>query len=159
MGMNRVTFVTKAFSLSNTRLSESALSRMLNLLYNLNLDFLHAFPNTPTIYDPNLGPNRLGLRYREEPLGEENWEDIPTIIEQGYGDCEDLACARAAELTVSGIPSVPFFTLRRYGDVGVYHILVRRGDGQTEDPSYALGMRPSYRHATHPNSNGRIWRE
>ena len=40
---------------------------------------------------------RSGLHYEREPPGQEVWPDIPRIIEAGWGDCEDLACWRAAE--------------------------------------------------------------
>lgn len=156
MGMDNVTFQTKAFTSRNPALAALALDRMLKLLYDLDVDFLREYPSTPPLYDWR--SNGAPIVYREEPRGEEKWKDIPTIYSDGFGDCEDLACARAAELTMGGISSVPFSVLRQYGNIGVYHILVRRSDGYTEDPSYALGMRPKYRQATDPNSNGQIWR-
>jgi len=59
------------------------------------------------------------------------------------GQCEDLACWRAAELVVRhGIQARPDFTCDARGDGSrLYHIVVRLPDGRIEDPSRNLGMR------------------
>lgn len=80
----------------------------------------------PPLYDS-------GVRYRREPTSArfENWWTIPDVLRAGYGDCEDLACWRAAECGGRAFAvEVP---------TG-YHILVRRPDGRIEDPSRRLGM-------------------
>lgn len=68
--------------------------------------------------------------------GCEDWLSAQMVYEQRRGDCEDLACYRAAELIRRGerARAVPIKT--RQG----WHIVVRRGDGSTEDPSRMLGM-------------------
>lgn len=74
-------------------------------------------------------------------MGEENWQDIPTILKAGSGDCEDLACWRAAELTErDGIPARPVYRWRHRPGLTIYHIVVRLPDGSIEDPSRRLGM-------------------
>ena len=83
-----------------------------------------------------------GVVYQREPRGSENWLTIPELMVAGWGDCEDLAAARAAELRVSGEDP------HARGDVyasapQTFHAVVRRGDGSIEDPSLLLGMRPT----------------
>jgi hypothetical protein len=86
-----------------------------------------------------------GVRYKREQAktcwhpvdgGCEDWLSIAQLYEQQRGDCEDLACARAAELRLAGerARAIPMRT--RAG----WHIVVRRGDGSIEDPSAKLGM-------------------
>jgi hypothetical protein len=77
-----------------------------------------------------------------EPPGREDWQDIPETIRRGDGDCEDLACWRAAELNVKqGIRAFPTFRWRVRGTGTLYHILVQYPNGQIEDPSRMLGMK------------------
>lgn len=81
-----------------------------------------------------------GVRYRRErPEERESWRTIPVVLAEGHGDCEDLASWRAAELRVSGEDpqARPFIYRTRSGS---YHVVVRRGDGEVEDPSRLLGM-------------------
>jgi hypothetical protein len=118
--------------------SESFIRDALYLLLSRDITFLKSHPNAPMLY-------RTGLRYREEPRGEENWRDIPTCLregDRGNPDCEDLSCWRAAEVNVRyGILAVPIFSHRTLanGDV-VYHIRVQYPNGHIEDPSRVLGM-------------------
>lgn len=109
----------------------------------------------PRLYDS-------GVRYREEKPGKEDWPDIPKVISQGWGDCEDLAAYRAAELRVyDGIEAepvikwrwIPTWKLLRAGykknrlpkdGVWLVHCLVRFPDGSIEDPSKLLGMGGNY---------------
>lgn len=103
-----------------------------------------------------------GVYYQEEPPGQEDWLDIPTLYREGKGDCEDLGCALTAERRVyDGVPSRPvlrwkFITseeLRRGGyppqiipSEGIYliHILSQLPNGLIEDPSKILGMKGDY---------------
>lgn len=95
--------------------------------------------NVPPLYDS-------GIRYRVEqrmnvpelggrPL--EIWENSTQLYRLGYADCDALACTRAAELRVDGEPAIAFAV--RTGPK-LFHALVRRADGRTEDPSRILGM-------------------
>lgn len=92
-----------------------------------------------------------GVRYRrdEERAGAlpDIWSDVPTILERGFGDCEDLACWRVAELrTVGRTARIGIAAQRRptleplgWG----FHVTVEKLSGtvwKTEDPSVALGM-------------------
>ncbi len=87
-----------------------------------------------------------GIRYRVEqrmkipelggrPL--EIWENANEVYELGYADCDALASLRAAELRRDGEPAIAFAV--RTGPK-MFHALVRRADGRTEDPSRILGM-------------------
>src|ERR1700680_1259210 len=50
-----------------------------------------------------------GVIYEEEPPGQEDWLDIPTLYKLQKGDCEDLGCALTAERRVyDGIKSIPY---------------------------------------------------
>lgn len=119
--------------------SEDFIQGALFLLLQRNIEYLQTHPETPRLYDTD-------LVYREEPAGQEEWRDIPTMLEEGrrgYNDCEDLACWRAAEVNVLfGIPAVPYFTHRVLPDGKVvYHIRVKYPNGHIEDPSRIKGMR------------------
>lgn len=79
-----------------------------------------------------------GVRYVPEPRGSENWQNVADLYRTGRGDCEDLACTRAAELQLQGEDAE---AVVRPSGRGRYHALVLRGDGTVEDPSLALGMK------------------
>jgi len=134
MGMDSVVFTTDCFT---NGLSNEALNHFLLALFSIDKDYLRAFPQTPRLYD-------AGVCYKAEPLGQERWCDIPNVIKRRQGDCEDLACWRAAEIVAGGGVARPIFKLRVFGQFRVYHILVQHGDGLIEDPSYVLGMSPAF---------------
>lgn len=139
--MYRITFVSGLFGSSKDQaLSHQILQILLDALFAVNVAYLKAHPETPSIYA--VGPNKKPLiHYEQEPLGQEDWQDIPTTIRLGYGDCEDLACWRAAELFVKGVNARPFFTHKVLPNgSSLYHIKVRLPDGSEEDPSKKLGM-------------------
>lgn len=79
-----------------------------------------------------------GVAYRREPAGREDWLTADQTYKRKFGDCEDLAAWRAAELRLEGIPAraAVLRTGRRR-----FHAVVRWPDGTIEDPSIILGMR------------------
>lgn len=112
-----------------------------------NMLYLHLHKNVPALY-------AAGVRYENEPNymfeGKplEEFALIPIVLGRGWGDCDDLAPWRVAELRLRANepakiriqwqrPMLPNGKLgRKY-----FHIVVRRGDGTTiEDPSAKLGM-------------------
>lgn len=114
--------------------SERVLSILLGALTAANVLYLRAYPSAPSLY-------RAGVRYRAERFPREEWRGIAALHEEREGDCEDLACARSAELIARGGRAArPVFRWRRLGRLSVYHILVRHSDGSIEDPSLLLGM-------------------
>lgn len=73
--------------------------------------------------------------------GREHFRDIPRIMDNGGGDCDNLSSWRVAELRHAGINAAPYITCRARPDGGMtYHALVRWPDGTSEDPSLLLGM-------------------
>jgi hypothetical protein len=57
--------------------------------------------------------------------GGEHFRDIPRIIENGGGDCDNVASWRTAELRQLGIAAKPYITWRRRMDGGMtYHVVV-----------------------------------
>lgn len=114
---------------------ERKLKGLLAALVIANQEYLKLHPEAPLLY-------RSGIRYQAEPPGQEEWQDYPTLLQTGRGDCEDLASARVAELRVRfGIRAKPYVTHRQAGGILRYHIQVRLPDGRIEDPSARLGMR------------------
>ena len=114
--------------------SERVLAILLRALVDANCVYLATHRATPPLY-------RAGVRYRAERWPRERWKGIAQVLRDGEGDCEDLACFRAAELIVgAGVAAEPVFRFRRLGRLSVYHILVRYPDGSLEDPSLLLGM-------------------
>jgi hypothetical protein len=133
----RITTVLDLFHGEEDRpLSHKTLQVMLDALCAIDMLYLQAHPEVPDLF-------KSGVRYAEEPAGQEDWQDIPTTLGLGIGDCEDLACWRAAELNVRyGIKARPCFTFKVRPNGGyLYHIQVRYPDGRIEDPSRTLGMR------------------
>ena len=140
----RFTLCTDLFDGDQERdLSHVVLAHMLVGLAELDALCLTRHPEWPGVYDGQ-------VRYEEEPLGQEDWADIPTQDALGTADCEDLACRRAAELNVRyGVKAYPTFVWRRRPKGSyLYHIIVARPDlvrpgsmeVPTEDPSRHLGM-------------------
>lgn len=115
------------------------LRTLLNALYTINCDLWERHPEWPGLLDS-------GVYYKREPKGVEEWQDVAETLRRGYGDCEDLACMLAAEITVrNGIEARPDFTLREIrqqnGDLTkMFHIFVRLPGGRRIDPSKMLGM-------------------
>jgi len=123
------------------RRSREALRHMMTALININVDILRYEARhgnaLPVLY-------RSGIRYQREPPGREWWQDIYVNFKRRNGDCEDLACHRAAELRVIyNREAVPFITWRMFaGDVRMHALVMVKGpDGwRIEDPSRKLGM-------------------
>ena len=95
----------------------------------------------------------LSVRMRMAPIevqqhinlarGVEVFRDYVRMMENGGGDCDNMASLRAAELSVAGINGVPYMTNRPQpnGKGTIYHALVKHiYDGSSEDPSLILGM-------------------
>src|SRR5215471_21158222 len=90
----RITFALDLFNGPRNRaLSRRTLDVMLDCLFQIDVLYLRAHPETPLLY-------KSGVRYAEEPRGQEDWQDVPTTLRMGQGDCEDVACWRAAEIVV-----------------------------------------------------------
>jgi hypothetical protein len=96
----------------------------------LNQQLLGTF-EMPPIYD-------AAVRYRKE--SRDVWRHAMDVARSGWGDCEDLASWRVAELRNSG--EDPAAAVHVYRSARRrYHAVVARGDGSIEDPSYILGMK------------------
>ena len=91
-----------------------------------------------------------GVVYKRDPIGIEIWKDIPAILKDGSGDCEDLASWRVAELRSQGVEARPYIKWKSANGKTVYHALVwvknKQGKVAIEDPSLALGMRGKMHH-------------
>lgn len=48
-----------------------------------------------------------GVRYKEDPPGQENWKDVLAVWADGHGDCDRLVAWRCAELRAAGHKAVP----------------------------------------------------
>ena len=93
--------------------------------------------------NPQLRQNlyKTGIYYKPElrgnPLpGVERFQTANSLFQVGHGDCDDLACVRAAQLQLLGISAraVPIRS-----SVG-FHVVVLHENGNVEDPSARLGM-------------------
>lgn len=79
--------------------------------------------------------------YEREPDGQEQWLSTEALYQLGKGDCEDLACARAAERLAIGDFCSPAMLPQPTPTGGLlYHIVIVNPDGSIEDPSALLGM-------------------
>lgn len=91
--------------------------------------------NVPPLYN-------AGVVYREEPdNGLEEFACVEPILKRGWGDCDDLAPWRCAELRNAGEKAKIRIQWKRMSNGRkLFHIVVRRADGTIEDPSRILGM-------------------
>jgi hypothetical protein len=125
-----------------------ALREMLECLVKINVGWITSHPGEfRPIYS-------TGVRWQNEN-NTERWLSIPEIYRALSGpgkqpvDCEDLACARAAELRL-GMGGHPLGPVRAVADIRgrvvdkngriVMHAFVRYPDGSVEDPSKKCGM-------------------
>jgi hypothetical protein len=79
-----------------------------------------------------------GVRYRRERPMQEHWKLPDQTYRDGFGDCEDLASWRAAELQKAGEDANIVLVRAK---PKLWHVAVQREDGSLEDPSKRLGMR------------------
>lgn len=121
----------------NRHQSEKALLWLLEALVQTN----RAELRTSRINGSKIPPlYKSGVRYLGEE-GTENWKDAITVYKDGFGDCEDLAAWRVAELRNNGKKARPYIRYKVNPETGmyIYHVMVLRHDG-LEDPSRVLGM-------------------
>ncbi len=102
-----------------------------------------------------------GVRYKEDPAGREDWRDLYSVLQRGYGDCDNLVAWRTAELQAAGIKARPVIKWQHIpqqqalalgypksvapsGGLWMVHCLVQWPDGRVEDPSKLLGMGGEY---------------
>ena len=123
----------------------AALKPILDAQVLNNRLYLQLHKNVPALY-------ASGVRYENEPKwtfqGEpvEEFALIPIVLARGWGDCDDLAPWRVAELQAGGEAAKIRIQWKREilpgGKKGrkYFHIVVRRGDQKIEDPSAELGM-------------------
>lgn len=133
--LTQVTFAVNLFvGPQDIDRSRKSLLALMHALQFVNMTWLMNFSKTPPLY-------KSGVLYRQDPPGNEIWQDIPTMLKTRFGDCEDLACWRAAELNFAGIRARPYLKWRESGPkTSQFHAVVRWPDGRIEDPSAALGM-------------------
>jgi hypothetical protein len=128
-------YKVRAFDTLSDEARIVALVHLLEGLSAVNEAWLREHPEAPWLY-------QSGVRYEEEPPGQDDWQDIPETLALRWGDCEDLACWRIAELRTRGLEYArPHVKQTVFGRRMVYHVAVRRADGRLEDPSRILGMR------------------
>lgn len=130
----RATFIVEKIAIPQIAVLCEALTR-------LNELHLAAHPYTTPLYQTR-------IRYVPED-GAEEFADLPTVYQRGVGDCEDLACIRAAECRRAGWPlavALPLEVPRMQNGTRLIHIVVIRDPLRPlesfEDPSARLGMPP-----------------
>lgn len=132
--------------LSRARTLGLAIKPILEALVTVDQIYLRSH-KVPPLY-------RSGVRYQNEPVNTahlggvdrthriEEFAAIPAVIERGWGDCDDLAPWRVAELREHGERAkIRVYWKRQSNGHRLYHVVVRRADGTIEDPSAKLGMR------------------
>ncbi len=118
----------------SSRLMGLALKPILEALTTVNHIFLTTH-HVPPLY-------ASGVRYRNEPREwkNEHFDCIPVVLGRGWGDCDDLAPWRCAELRALGEKARIRIQWKRLPQGKLFHIVVRRENGSIEDPSALLGM-------------------
>lgn len=141
---HNVNFEMDGFAWEDRKRAHRRMQILLDALTGLHLQHFAEHPQTPGLY-------KSGVVYEREPPGREDWQDIPTTLRRGSGDCEDLATYRAADLMRRGIPARaiakprPMVIRTEDGPAlgTLWHILTRWPNGAIEDPSLKLGMEGS----------------
>lgn len=111
--------------------NEAAINAALEGLVGLNVVILRqGRGRIPSVY-------KAGVRWKRD-VGE-TWDTVDKVLERGYGDCEDLAAWRAAELRLQGVKARAIVRPSRTQGVA-WHAVVLLPSGQVEDPSRKLGM-------------------
>ena len=139
----RFTFVLDVFNGQKQpdSLTAPTLEALLDGLTEIDVNFLQAHPETLTI-DELAALGRL--LYMEEPIGQEDWQDVPTCIRMGILDCEDGACWDAAQDIVRGEPSRAVASKHESAGGGTLYHITKKTLGarpRTRDISRVLGMR------------------
>lgn len=81
-----------------------------------------------------------GVRFALEPNHGQGWEEYAdpwTVFARKWGDCDDLILYRILELRASGERKAR--ARAEWNQAGEIHVLVRRANGDKEDPSRILG--------------------
>lgn len=99
----------------------------------LDEEILEQSPEFPRLYEAD-------VVYRKEKR--DTWRHADDVLCSGWGDCEDLAAWRVAELRVSGEDPDAYVYVYQSGPHR-FHAVVARGSGRIEDPSLILGMQVS----------------
>ena len=123
-------------ALKRSRPFAEAIKAVLDACVKVNQQYLATY-DLPTIYE-------CGVKYQPEPdNGEEEFATIPVVLARGWGDCDDLAPWRVAELRAAGEPAKIRIKWKKNPRTGskMFHVIVRRADGSVEDPSRRLGMK------------------
>lgn len=113
--------------------SAATYSAALGGLVGVDEEILRQNPELPLVY-------ASGVKYKLPP--HRVWRYPNEIARDGWGDCEGLACWRAAELHVTGADPNAEVVAYRSGPKR-FHAIVVRGDGWVEDPSIVCGMKES----------------
>jgi hypothetical protein len=132
----RVCFVLDIFNPGERPMSHAILQCMLDALTDIDARYLRAHPEVPSIY-------ASGVRYQEEPPGQEDWQDVATTMRLSVGDCDDISPWLTAELRARhGINARTMMkdTPRKNGS-SLYHIQTLLPDGSIRDANVDLGMR------------------
>lgn len=138
--------------LAHSRMLGLAIKPILEALVKVDQLYLRAH-HVPPLY-------QAGVRYQDEPWqGFEDFAPIPTVLSRGWGDCDDLAPWRVAELRNQGKKASIRVFWKKNPKGKLFHIVVRRPyepsefnpaymaiprDGSRtmiEDPSRRLGMK------------------
>lgn len=82
---------------------------------------------------------KRGVRWKPEPPGDEHFDLPRTVLNRGWGDCDDLAPWHAASLRITG-EDPEASAIVRPSAPNRWHALVQRSDGSIEDPSLWAGM-------------------
>lgn len=124
-------------SVASSRAKERCAEAVANALGLIAVEYLNEHPETPALYD-------AGVYYCDPGMTRvDNWNDIPTVMAKGCGNCTALTAWRLAELWRAGVTNAEAHAVYQplpNGDE-LYHLLIRFvGTSQFEDPSQRLGM-------------------
>lgn len=102
----------------------SVVVALVEALATANSAFLHAHPDTPSLY-------RSGVRFDETA----SWLDVPALLARGGGDCKSLVAWRIAEARLAGKTAKVHVLLKEEDPLRIRMHLQVEVAGRIEDPS------------------------
>lgn len=140
--MRQIAVQLEAPGLSRPALFAQVIIHLCEALIMVNRDHMSR-KKLPLLYES-------GVVYKREPkrrlrdgriVTVENFRDVACIYARGWGDCEDLASIRVAELReYAGEDARIRVTAKSQPGKKLWHVTVMRANGVPEDPSRRLGM-------------------
>lgn len=97
-----------------------------------------------------------GAKWRPENMGDEHFDHGGTIASRGWGDCDDWAPLRAAELRATGEDPGARTVMKASGP-STFHAMVERSGGHVETAGEDISVRAGMKSHTISGVDSNVW--